>query len=131
MAEYKDRFPYVYNKEKDITVTKTAPDNVPDNTITTGPLPAGTYLIGVSFEANFSAHKLKPLAYQFTGDYRGNVYSDLVSDKAHSALKSRYYAFPKPVAEGTVITHGVEFFDPNDFDALEVLFCDVFVQRVA
>ena len=64
MAKYTDRFPYIYNKVNINTpITKTVLDGVPDNTITTGALPAGDYEIGVSFEANFNGNKDKPLVF--------------------------------------------------------------------
>ena len=132
MAAIQDRFPFVWNKVNiNTAITKTASDGVPNNTITTGALPAGTYAIGYSFETNFNSVKDKPLIHKLTGDYAGNEFSQSIPAAQTGFFKNRYYAFPKTITEGTIITHGIEFFDPDGTHGFTVPFCDVFVRRLS
>jgi len=126
---FTDYFPYVDNKVLDYAVPD-AYTGTPANTVTTDPLPAGTYELGFSFEANFNTKKGKALRFRFTGDYTGNEFSETVKDTDPLSFKSRYYMFPKVITEGAVITHGIEFYDAVGGQGFTIPFCDVIVKRV-
>ncbi len=131
MAEFTERFKYDTNKISGKTVTKTAIDGTPDNEVVTLPLIAGKYVIEYSMEINFNGHKDTPILFAVTGDYAGETFSESVGASQVSYMKSRRYGFPKDVSEGTIITHGVEFADPDGTNGFVVNFCDVNVYRVA
>ncbi len=128
-AKYTDRFPYYHNKIAAYDIPDAYP-GTPPNTITTEALPAGTYEIGFAFEADFTGSKDKPLAFQLTGDYAGAEFSESSSSADVNNKKSRYYMFPKDVAEGTVVTHGIHFMDQSGGNNITVDFCDVIIRRV-
>ncbi len=123
-------YPFIYNKVQDILVPD-AYDGTPDNTLTTPPLPAGTYSIGYSFEVDFGSHRDKPLIFKLHGTYAGIDFAEAQPVGIDLNNKSRYYAFPKEVSEGAVITHGIEFYDYQGGNSLVVNWCDVFINRLA
>ncbi len=130
IEKYTDRFPYYTNKGIGLTVTKTAIDGVSDISVITGALPAGKYVIEYAMEIDFNGHKDTPILFATTNDYAGATFSESVGASQVSYMKSRRYGFPKDVAEGTIITHGIEFADPDANNGFIVNFADVNVYRV-
>lgn len=130
MVKYTDRFPFISNK-----ISAYAPPGgdypaEPSNTLTTDALPAGTYMVGYSFEIDFQGNKDKPLLFRMTGTYAGEEFVESVPAASTHGFKSRFYLFPKIVTEGEVITHGLEFQDESSAGII-IDWCDVMIYRVA
>ena len=98
-------------------------------TMTTPDLPAGVYMIGFSWEANFNEQKNRPFETQLTGTFAGAIYSDSVGDN-DVGIKTRMYGFPKTWGGG-VITLGMQGRKSASFSAqLDVDYIDVMVRRI-
>lgn len=127
--EFTDRFPAYTNKISAYSPPAGAYPGSPSNTMTTEPLPAGKYMIGYSFEADFGGNKDKALLFKITGDFAGQEFAESASAASAHGLRSRFYMFPKDITEGTIINHGITFQDESGVGIL-IDFCDVILWRM-
>ncbi len=119
----------------DATVTAfTVPDTfsaLPDIEVVVSSAPAGTYMIGYSFEVDFAAVKDKPLHFYTTlNNMDSDTFSESVSTADTLGNKSRYYTKPF-VHVGGDIVWGISFLDYNGGNNFTIDTGSVMVFRVA
>ena len=124
MAELFDIARYEFDESTNISITSGgALQSVASISLTAS---AGTYLIGYSFELNIVT-KSQDVFFQLNGTY-GDAQEFSLQAESASALKNRYYAFPK-VHPGGTLTVGLSM--RGSGTNFTVVFADAFFQRVA
>jgi len=93
-------------------------------------LPAGTYLVGYSFECNFNGKKDAPMWFRMTGTFGSADEFAISAGTQDGNKKNRFYMFPKEHVGGA-ITIGLDVKKDGAIPTMDVTFADVLVMRIS